>query len=45
MAGSLLYGRRLATPALGALVRNEAIDKTMKFIDHAPTAIDCDFTP
>jgi exodeoxyribonuclease III len=34
----------LATPALAAHARTEAIDKTEKFSDHAPITIDYDFS-
>jgi exodeoxyribonuclease-3 len=33
----------LATPALAALARSEAIYKTEKFSDHAPITIEYDF--
>lgn len=33
----------LATPALGALARQESIYKTVKFSDHAPITVDYDF--
>ncbi len=34
----------LATPAMAALARSEAIYKGEKFSDHAPITIDYDFT-
>ena len=33
----------LATPAMGALARTEAIYKTVKFSDHAPITVEYDF--
>ena len=35
---------QLATPALAALARTEAIYKYVKFGDHAPLTVDYDFT-
>jgi len=32
----------LATPAIAALARSEAIYKTIKFSDHAPITVDYD---